>query len=125
MTVARVRSAVALAGVVVAAFCLDPDRPLPFDLCLFHQLTGLPCPFCGLTRAFCHALHGQWSQSLAYHPAGILLAAAVSGRAVWLALDAMHGRSLQAGWYQRAVRVLGPAGAAVSLLGWMIRLSST
>ena len=123
MTIGRGRSAVALAALVAAAFYLDPDRPLPIDLCVFHQLTGLPCPFCGLTRAFCHALHGHWAQSLGYHPAGILLAVAVSGRAIWLALDAMYGRSLQAAWYRRAVRVLVPAGAAVSLLGWMIRLS--
>ncbi len=28
-------------------------------MCLMHTLTGLDCPFCGLTRGFVHLAHGR------------------------------------------------------------------
>jgi hypothetical protein len=43
------------------------------SVCPFHQLTGLPCPGCGLTRAFVCLSHGQFVQSLHWHPIGWLV----------------------------------------------------
>lgn len=43
------------------------------SICPFHSLTGLPCPGCGLTRAFVCLGHGQFSQSLHWHPIGWLI----------------------------------------------------
>lgn len=36
--------------------------------CLFHKVTGLYCPGCGGTRAIIAFLHGEFVQSLRYHP---------------------------------------------------------
>lgn len=36
--------------------------------CLFQLITGLYCPGCGGTRAAVYLLHGQFKQSLLYHP---------------------------------------------------------
>lgn len=54
-----------------------PDRDghvghLP-SICPFYNLTGLPCPGCGLTRAFVCFGHGQWRESLHWHPLGWLI----------------------------------------------------
>jgi len=54
---------------------LPPDRPFPFDLCLWHRLTGFDCLGCGLTRSVCHLLHGDIARSLALHPAGVVVVA--------------------------------------------------
>lgn len=43
------------------------------SLCPFHQITGLPCPGCGLTRAFVCLGHGHVAQSLHWHPIGWLV----------------------------------------------------
>ena len=43
------------------------------SICPFHRLTGLPCPGCGLTRAFVCLSHGQFAQSLHWHPIGWLV----------------------------------------------------
>lgn len=40
--------------------------------CTFLQLTGIPCPSCGLTTSFAHAAHGHWWQALLTQPFGVL-----------------------------------------------------
>lgn len=37
-------------------------------LCPMHLLLGLPCPGCGMTRAFCLATHGHWEEAYFFHP---------------------------------------------------------
>ncbi|MCU0961961.1 MAG: DUF2752 domain-containing protein [Pirellulaceae bacterium] len=45
--------------------------------CRFRQFTGVPCPGCGLTRAFISLAHGRLSAAWSYHPGGILFFALV------------------------------------------------
>ncbi len=37
-------------------------------LCLFHNITGFPCPGCGMTRAFLRFFSGDIKGALYYHP---------------------------------------------------------
>jgi len=46
-------------------------------LCPFRQLTGLPCPGCGMTRALNALAHGQWELALSFHPLSPIVAAGV------------------------------------------------
>ncbi|MBF0360570.1 MAG: DUF2752 domain-containing protein [Oligoflexia bacterium] len=46
--------------------------PIP-DLCLFHLLTHLQCPGCGMTRAILSIINGDISQAFYYNPFFILL----------------------------------------------------
>jgi len=36
--------------------------------CPFATMTGLPCPGCGMTRAFLAMLRGDWATVLLFHP---------------------------------------------------------
>jgi len=45
-----------LAGV---ALLVSGLRFLQVDVCLFHSLTGKPCPLCGLTRGILALAHGK------------------------------------------------------------------
>jgi hypothetical protein len=51
-------------------------RPLlPVGLgppCPLRTLTGIPCPFCGMTRSVTAVVHGHLGASLALNPAGIV-----------------------------------------------------
>jgi hypothetical protein len=50
----------ALAGAALVVAVNDPSDPgSRFPACTFHQLTGLWCPGCGMTRATHHLLHGD------------------------------------------------------------------
>jgi hypothetical protein len=43
--------------------------------CPLRAATGIPCPFCGMTRAVVAAVHGNVAASLAFNPGGIVVLA--------------------------------------------------
>jgi len=78
------------------------------DFCLFYRITGLPCPSCGLTRAFVCIGHGELQQSLHWHPIG------------WVVYGAVVLITLRAGATMLSGRpVLPLSGAATRALGWV------
>ena len=112
----------AIAAVLAGAAFVDPNRPLPFEVCGFKLLTGLPCLTCGMTRALCHAVHGHWAQSVTWHPAGLILATGLVGWMIWSAAEAARGRPLAEAWRTRLGTALLVAGIAASLVFWVGQL---
>ena len=41
-------------------------------LCMFHRLTGIPCPLCGTTRACVSLLHGDVASALRINPLAVV-----------------------------------------------------
>jgi hypothetical protein len=60
-------SAVAVGAVAGNDAAVGPDGPV---LCPFRLLTGLPCPFCGMTRSLLALGRGDVAASIALHPLG-------------------------------------------------------
>lgn len=52
--------------------------------CTFLWLTGVPCPFCGMTTSWTHAAHGHLLASLRTQPFGLVLFAADAALVLWL-----------------------------------------
>jgi hypothetical protein len=42
------------------------------NMCILRATTGVPCPGCGLSRSMVAAMHGDFSNSFAYHRLGLL-----------------------------------------------------
>jgi hypothetical protein len=62
---------------VAAVHLLAPGSPgLP---CPLRTLTGVPCPFCGMTRGVTAAAHGDLARALTLNPGSLLVIAAVVG----------------------------------------------
>ena len=38
-----------------------------FSVCMFKNISGLPCLTCGMTRAFTLMAQGQWFEAMQYH----------------------------------------------------------
>ena len=62
-----------LAAVALCISLVFQPQSLPhLPLCWFREMTGLPCPACGLTRAFCAIGHADFSSAWRFHPFGFL-----------------------------------------------------
>jgi hypothetical protein len=71
-------------GAMVAASYAVPLGPHVGTLCPLRRLTGVPCPFCGLTTGVVDATHGHLAGSALANPvAPLLVAATVVGWVVW------------------------------------------
>ena len=68
-------AALAVLALVTAAALLrqfGPGVPWLPD-CLLHDLTGLHCPGCGMTRAAHASLHGRIGEAFRFNPVGMVL----------------------------------------------------
>ena len=64
---------IAAVGLVGGA-AIWPLLPLhPPLVCPLRAITGIPCPFCGMTRACVAAVHGHIGASLSFNPGGVLI----------------------------------------------------
>lgn len=76
---ARLYARMGLTVLVAAAFGILPAftlglRPALHSFCLMQALLGLPCPGCGMTRAFVLLREGALGQAFAANPASFALA---------------------------------------------------
>jgi hypothetical protein len=92
LVVARRYAMVAAAALALAALHL---RHRPATVCIFREVTGQPCPFCGGTTAAVRLGHGQVGGALAASPL------AVAMLATWPFLNVVHA---PAWWQQKWAR---------------------
>jgi hypothetical protein len=98
--------AVGFTAVLVTAICLNPyqsdgtaktmetHRQLGLPRCNMVELTGKPCPACGMTTSFALLTHGDVMNSLKANWVGTLLCATIIVLAPWTAVSAVRGRLL-------------------------------
>lgn len=82
--------------------------------CPFHSITGVDCPFCGMTRATVALGRGDWRTALALHPLAPLVLASILGLLVIVALG-------RADLLLRGRRPLALLGAILAI--WALRLA--
>jgi hypothetical protein len=106
----RLGAGLLVAGAVWAVSPVHPPLPCPL-----RNLTGIPCPFCGLTRSVTALFRFDLAASLRFTPFGLVLVVAAL-----VGLVALRGRNLP-------LRV--PAAIVVIVVammwGWNLLLNPT
>lgn len=68
LKIAAVSAAALSAAIMLAAlYVFEPSAGSFFPKCIFHQLTGLNCPGCGLQRAIHALMHGHVAEAVHYN----------------------------------------------------------
>jgi hypothetical protein len=95
------------------------DHALP---CPLRTLTGVPCPFCGLTTATVALTHGNWAAAALANPLAYLAAGLAIGTAPVLVARAAGRAAEPRAWPAGARRRLRWALAVVVALSWIFQL---
>jgi hypothetical protein len=69
-------------------------RQLGLPTCTFKEVTGLPCPVCGMTSSFALLVRGDVVNSLRANAAGTVLALLLLTVIPWSIVSALRGRWL-------------------------------
>jgi hypothetical protein len=107
-------------GMAVAWFTLG----LPWPVCVFHQLTGLPCLTCGMTRCGIEFFHGHFFAALKWNPLVFaLLCGVVAFDLYALVTLAMRGPRLRIVFRQVERKYARGVIVAVLALNWFYLVS--
>ena len=71
-------------GVSATVFFFNPSSNGFYPVCLFHELTGLNCPGCGMTRALYALLHGNLRPAMKDNALFVLSLATLAIWSGWL-----------------------------------------
>jgi len=103
---------------LAASFLYFPHALTGPVLCPLVLITGMPCPGCGITRAFCFATHGRLGEAFRYHPLWPLILAYFAFLWVYQLIEVVKGQPPRLPTYRIA------ATAIFVLLGfWAVRLA--
>ncbi len=112
-------------GLAAAAAPIAPALVRALPPCVFHALTGVPCPACGSTRAVLALLAGDPRAALAFNPlvtlgAAVALAFALAAPA-WLAVRGPVPRFVvaPAGGMPRSARI-AIVGTIAAQWAWLV-----
>lgn len=61
-------------------------------LCIFKNMTGVPCPACGSTRATILLFHGEFWKSILINPFGIITSILIIVSIIWMLIDILGSK---------------------------------
>jgi hypothetical protein len=90
--------------------------------CPLRTLTGVPCPFCGLTTATVAMTHGEWGFAARTSPLAYLAAALVVGTAPLLVARTTGRAGPPRRWSTTARKRTGWIVAVIVAASWVFQL---
>ena len=100
--------AVVSGGALTVSAILSPAKMAGTSLCPLFHLTGVQCPFCGMTRAFISITHADFAEAIDYNPGSPL----IYGAFIWMLYSSI--RDLRS----RQVKLM-PSTPRLLYFGWL------
>ncbi|MFN2395938.1 MAG: DUF2752 domain-containing protein [Bacteroidales bacterium] len=72
------------------------------SFCLMRDITGVPCPSCGITRSVTTLAQGQLAEALWWNPLGLLMFASMITFPAWIFYDVIRRKDT---FYEFFIRV--------------------
>ncbi|MEO7991028.1 MAG: DUF2752 domain-containing protein [Chryseolinea sp.] len=91
-----------------------------FHFCLFKNLTGMPCPSCGITRSIIQFYSGHFEVGLLINPLGLLAAIMLVIVPLWIMYDVTRGAQSMADYYKKTELVLQKKKVYIPLITLLI-----
>lgn len=94
-----------------------------FGVCMFKQVTNIPCPSCGSTRAVLAMVHGDVLGSLTWNPFGVIILLILTLSPLWIVFDMVTRKATLWQAYHRGELILKQRWFAIPavllvLLNW-------
>jgi hypothetical protein len=87
------------------------------SICIFKNVTSLPCPACGTTRSVMSIYQGNISQAALYNPLGFLAVIILIIVPFWMLYDVISGKSSLFNAYYKMELQLKSKLIAIPLIG--------
>lgn len=94
-----------LFGFLLARFAAPLFKLLP--ACTFRQVTGVPCPSCGATRAGLALAQGDLMIALSYNPLLVISLGILFGWSVYRVFEIWSGKAVSRGLAKMMIKIFG------------------
>ncbi|OQX87356.1 hypothetical protein B6D60_04070 [candidate division KSB1 bacterium 4484_87] len=114
----------ALTAVVIffAIYFWDPITH-PLTVCKFHELTGVSCPTCGMSRSVQAAAHLRFVESIRFHGAGWVVLAGLVFLFFRTMTEAVQGKKLHIIISARQKKLIFWGIISLWILSWFINIA--
>ena len=111
-----------LSGILLASVTIPPFHREVFTICLLKDAFGIPCPGCGLTRAFLFLGHGDFRSAMELNVNSVLVFSLVV--LLWLqaAFNAVTHNEIRIHLVRHEALFLMTLAAAAVASGWIYNL---
>ena len=87
-----------------------------FRVCIFKQITSIPCPSCGSTRSLVSLFNGDFKGAFYWNPLGIVLLGALIIAPIWIGLDLISKKDTLLRFYEKFESTLKQKKVAIPLI---------
>jgi len=111
-----------LSGILLASIVIPPFHREVFTVCLLQDIFGIPCPGCGLTRAFLFLGHGDFRSALELNVNSLLAFSLVVLFWIHSAFNAVTHNEIRVQLRKQERFILLALSVAAMASGWIYNL---
>lgn len=111
---------VALLGYIYILIAFNGGVNEQVQLCMFHNVTGVPCPSCGTTRGMIQLLHGHFAEAFRMNALCYLQAFFLLILPLLLAVDLIWKQNTLYRFYERSLFFINKPLIAIGLIALLL-----